>query len=453
MKPSDPRQLAFTVLSQVEEGGFADLSLDAALARCPGMDPRDRGLATELVYGVLRQRGRLDFALARFCSKQLSKVESRVLNLLRLGAYQVLMLDRVPAPAAVHETVELARRLGLERATGFINGILRALIRGEGQIPWPDPAADPLGHLQHGLSLPAWLARDWLRRYGAQEAAALAEAMAGQPPFCLRVNTLKGSRDQYLEMLRAAGHQAEPTVYAPEGVRLTARAAAPLPGDAAGWYQVQDEASMLIAHLLGARPGERILDACSAPGGKTTHIAALAENRAGVVALDLHPQRVRLVEEGARRLGCRGIETRAWDLTRPPAFLEPGSFDRVLVDAPCSGLGVLRRNPEIRWRRGAGDIKRMAALQGSILDNVAALVRPGGVLVYSLCTLTEAESEETLARFLARQPRFAREDLRPLTPPGWAELFDDQGALRSFPHRHGGMDAFYAVRLRRQQGD
>jgi 16S rRNA (cytosine967-C5)-methyltransferase len=212
---------------------------------------------------------------------------------------------------------------------------------------------------------------------------------------------------------------------------------------------VQDEASMLIAHLLAPQKGEKLLDACAAPGGKTTHIAALVQNEASVLALDLHPQRVRLIDEGAERLGCVQIDARPWDLTRPPDFLQPDSFDRVLVDAPCSGLGVLRRNPEIRWRRTKDEIRRMAALQKIILENVAPLVRPGGVLLYSLCTLTPEETTGVVEAFLRKHDDFTPEDLRS-DFPHWRELFDGQGALRTFPHHHGGMDAFFACRFRRR---
>ena len=207
---------------------------------------------------------------------------------------------------------------------------------------------------------------------------------------------------------------------------------------------------MLVPHLLGPRPGERLLDACAAPGGKTTQLAALAGNRAEILALDLHPQRAALVTAGAERLGCRGITAQAFDMTRTPDFLVPASFDGILVDAPCSGLGVLRRNPELRWRRTPGDLRRLAELQRAILATAAPLLRPGGRLVYSVCTQTPEETGEVLAGFLAAHPDFEREDLRPLSPPHWAPLFDDSGALRSLPHRHDGMDAFWAVRLRRR---
>lgn len=446
----DPRRLVFDVLSRVDEGAYADLVLDAALNCAATLDGRDRGLATELVYGVLRHRGRIDFALARCCSKALTTVESRVLNLLRLGAYQMLLLDRVPARAAVHTTVELARSLRLDRATGFINGILRAIDRQRVEIPWPDAQGDTLGHLQHVLSVPPWLGRRWIHEYGIAEALATAEAQLEPAPFTLRINTLRADRESFLRELEQAGHEALACAFAPEGVRLIRRGDGPLPGAEKGWFQVQDEASMLVPRLLAPQAGERILDVCSAPGGKTTQMAALCENRARILATDLHPQRATLVAEGAARLGCEGIEARAWDFTRRPDFLQPESFDRVLLDAPCSGLGVLRRNPETRWRRTEADIRILAALQGNILDHASSLLRKGGVLLYSLCTWTPEETTGVLAGFLAAHPEFIREDLRPLAPVHWAPLFDDEGALRTQPHRHGGMDAFYAVRLRRR---
>lgn len=443
---NDPRRLAFDILERVGSGSYADRALDAELQRHPGLDPRDRGLVTELVYGVLRQQGRLDYALARFCKQPLGKLENRVLLLLRLGAYQLLCLDRVPESAAVNTTVQLARHHQLERATGFVNGILRSLARGRAQLTWPDARREPLAHLEHALSLPHWLAERWLSELGAVAAQQLAAALLEPAPFSVRVNTLKTDRAGFLQALDSAGHRGAPTHFAPEGVTLTARAAAPLPGDAAGWYQVQDESSMLIAHLLAPRPGERLLDACAAPGGKTTHLAALTGNRAEIIALDLHPQRVRLIEQGAARLGCAGITARSWDLTCPPPFLAPESCDGVLVDAPCSGLGVLRRNPETRWRLQPADITVLAERQAMILNQAAPLVKPGGRLVYAVCTNTPEETERQVAAFLARHPAFRLEPLTNLVPDHWRELLDAHGCLRTWPQYYG-LDGFFAARL------
>ena len=369
-----------------------------------------------------------------------------MLLLLRLGAYQLLCLDRVPDSAAVDTTVQLTRQLKLERATGFVNGILRTLARGKETLAWPDAGREPLSHLQHSLSLPKWLAERWLKELGADEAGQLAAALLEPAPFSVRVNTLKTDRERFLAALVAAGHRGEPTRFAPEGVLLRERAPAPLPGDAEGWYQVQDEASMLIAPLLTPQPGERLLDACAAPGGKTTHLAALTGNRAEIIALDLHPQRLHLVEQGAKRLGCAGIATRCWDLTLPPPFLPAESFDGVLVDAPCSGLGVLRRNPEARWRLQPADITVLAERQAMILRQAAALVKPGGRLVYAVCTITPEETDRQVAHFLARHPDFRLQPLTKLVPEAWRELLDAQGCLRSWPHRCG-LDGFFAARF------
>ncbi len=286
-----------------------------------------------------------------------------------------------------------------------------------------------------------------LRQFPNAESTALAETLCRPAPQTLRVNTLRTDRETYLSKLEAAGHQARPCRYAPEGLILEQRGQRPLPGDREGLYQVQDEASMLIAHLLGARPGERILDACAAPGGKTTHIAALTENQCRIAALDKYPQRVELINRGAGRLGSQNIDARCWNLTEPPDFLMQESFDRILVDAPCSGLGVLRRNPESRWSRSQSDIKELVQLQQTILNNVAPLLKPGGCLLYSVCTFTKAETDEIIENFLATHKDFDQQDLGDLVPSGWRELITDQGTLRTLPHHHDSMDAFFAAQL------
>ena len=444
--PLDARYGAFDILQRVEQGGYADRLLDHYLQRHPAMDVRERGLLTELVYGILRLRGRLDFALAPFSRQKLQRLEPGALRLLRLGAYQLLELDRIPAHAAVHATVELAHQVGLGRVAGLVNGTLRTLERERASIDWPSP--DNLSaYLQHACSLPSWLAKELLRQFPNTDSRALAEALTMAAPLTLRTNTLKTDREALLAALAEAGHSARACRYAPEGIIVEKRAAQPLPGDHEGWYQVQDEASMLIAHLLDAQPGETVLDTCAAPGGKTTHIAALTGSQARILALDKHPQRVELINQGADRIGCQGIEARCWDLTERPDFLESESFDRILVDAPCSGLGVLRRNPESRWSRRPADILTLAELQSTILSQVAPLLRPGGHLLYSVCTFTAAETDAVVKSFLASHPGFVQEDFRALLPAGWLELTTDSGCVRTLPHRHDGMDAFFAARF------
>ena len=450
VKNIDARSAAYEILQRVEQGGYADRLLDSYLQRHSTMDAREKGLLTELVYGILRLRGRLDFALGLFSRQPLHKLETDALLLLRLGAYQLLQLDRVPDHAAVHATVELAHQVGMGRVAGLVNGTLRTLVRQMATIAWPTPDK-PSAYLQHVCSLPKWLAKALLHQFPNAESQALAEALAQAPPQVLRVNTLKTDRQSYLAALAEAGHSARPCHYAAEGIILEQRSSHPLPGDREGLYQVQDEASILIAHLLEAKPGDRILDACAAPGGKTTHLAALTGNQAKILALDKYPQRIEMIEQGGARLGCRGIETRCCDLTVAPASLAPESFDRILVDAPCSGLGVLRRNPESRWSRKPADMKELAALQTTILNHVVPLLRPGGHLLYSVCTFTEAETDAVVRQLLATHPAMALENLRTLMPREWAELFTENGCLRTLPHRHDGMDAFFAARFVKKQ--
>ena len=444
--PLDARYGAYEILQRVEEGGYADRLLDGYLVRHPGMDPRERGLLTELVYGLLRLRGRVDFALQHFSRQPLERLEKNALLLVRLGAYQLLELDRIPPHAAVHATVELAHQVGMGRVAGLVNGTLRTLIREQDTIKWPTPE-NLKAYLQHNCSLPPWLAKELLRQFPNVDSQALAEAFTKAAPLSLRTNTLKIDRETLLAALAEAGHTSKPCRYAPEGIIVEKRAAQPLPGDSDGWYQVQDEASMLMAHLLDPQPGERILDSCAAPGGKTTHIAAITSNQAEIIALEKYPQRVDLITQGANRTGAQNIEARCWDLTEQPGFLAPESFDRILVDAPCSGLGVLRRNPESRWSRRPAHIKELVELQRTILKQVAPLLRPGGHLLYSVCTFTAAETDSIVHNFLATHPGFKQEDFRTLLPTEWQEMTTDKGCVRTLPHHHDGMDAFFAARL------
>ncbi|MFO7576870.1 MAG: 16S rRNA (cytosine(967)-C(5))-methyltransferase RsmB [Pelovirga sp.] len=447
--PHDARRVAYDILLRVADGAYSDLALDSELTRS-SLDQRDRRFVTELVYGLLRLRGRMDFALAHFCDQPLLRLQPEALWLLRIGAYQLLEMDRVPSHAAVDATVELARRLGQGNLTGLLNGVLRALDRGRDALPWPAPE-QVRPYLQHVCSLPAWLAKEIMRLLPNVEARALAEAFAAAPRQTVRVNTLKTDRPAFIAALESAGHHGQPCRFAPEGVVIERRGEQRLPGDAQGWYQVQDEASMLIAHLVDPQPGQRILDACAAPGGKTTHLAALTGNRAEIVALDKSPQRVALLRQGSARLDCPAITARAWDLLVAPDFLAAQSFDRILLDAPCSGLGVLRRNPEGRWNKTAADLRQLADLQLRLLRQVAPLLRPGGLLVYSVCSFTQIETSGVIDAFLAEHgDSFERSPLRASLPDDWDVLLGDQETLRTYPHRHDGMDAFFAVRLRKK---
>ena len=447
------RDLARGVLVRVErDGAFAGRALAAALDRAPEMTPADRGLATELVYGVLRRRARLDRAIAALAHKGIDGLDVEVRAALRVGAYQLLFLDRVPAYAAVSDAVEACKRAKGQGAAGFANAILRGLGR-TGEPPLPDANTDPALFLEIAAGFPPWLARLALAELPPADALAFGEASVAAAPVTLRANTARIDRDALLERLRAERPDAalELSPVAPDAI-LARRFDAP--ATTAAWRDglcaVQDAGAQVIAELCGAAPGERILDACAGVGGKTAHLLALAGGRAQVEAVDVSPAKLRDAERALARLGLGSAKLAVADLTRP--LPEAGVFDRALLDAPCSGLGVLRRHPEALLRRTQADLTALAAAQRRMLSTVAAALRPGGLLVYAVCTFDRAECEDVVQAFLREHPRF---QVEPATAAGgrvpWPRLMlaggPAAGAIRTWPQRDDA-DGFFAVRLR-----
>jgi 16S rRNA (cytosine967-C5)-methyltransferase len=437
----DARQLAHDILQRVEStDAFADVVLAHRLADAP-LAARDRALVTRLVYGTITWQGRLDHHLGALVRMPLERLEPAVRTALRLGLYQLLFLDRVPVYAAVDGSVRLARAAGTG-AAGLVNAVLRRAARaGVEGLALPHPAADPIERLAVEWSHPRWLVERWARELGVTDLTRLLRANNVRGVSAVRANPLRTTRAALAAELEAAGIVTTPSAWAPDAL-VVERGAARVRGLPA-WHEgrlaFQGEASQLIAPLLGAAPGDRILDACAAPGGKTAHLAALSGERGLVVALDARPGGLRIARGEAARLGAPGVRTLAGDARRPPLA---GPFDAVLVDAPCTGLGTLRRHPEVRWRRQPADVTRLAALQQAILTGVAPLVGANGVLVYAVCTFTREENEAVVENFLATQPRFALE-----RAPAPSALLTADGYLRTLPHRDG-LDGFFAVRLR-----
>lgn len=442
---ADPRRSAFDILVRVErERTFAEPLIDRELSGGALRGP-DRGLLTELVYGVLRRAATLDYLVDLFCATRAAKLERSVLILLRLGLYQIFFLDRIPVSAAVNETVTLAREKA-PRATGLVNAVLRRSDRERSSVVWPDRERDPAGYLALRHSHPRWIVEEWIAQLGFEEAEALADVMATPPPLTLRVNTLRTSREKYLELLKEAGTEAEPSRHSPHGIRILSRTAVPaLPGFGEGFAIVQDESSQLASLLLDPRAGERVLDACASPGGKATHLAQIMTDRGEVIAWDVSEKKLTLIADNAHRLGIGIIRPSVADARAPHQDLTP--FDRILVDAPCSALGVLRRTPEGKWWKTPDDVARLAQSQRRILAGAASLLKPGGTLLYSTCSTTTAENEAIVEDFLSHHTGFMLEDLNHLFP-GLSGFITDRGMFRSWPHRHG-MDGFFAARLRR----
>lgn len=434
------REIAFEVLRRVEEGGaYASRALDAALDQAGAVDPRESALATELVYGTLRRALQLDAALAPHSRRAIDRVDPAARVALRLGAYQLLFL-RTPSHAAVGETVSLAKGVDHGRAAGYVNAVLRSLSRAPSP-PSPPPAElDPVANLAVSESLPGWLAAEWISWLGEARARSLAAAMNRPAPLVLR----SPRRDELLSRLREGGVEARVTDRSPHGVAVDGAAVEQVVRSARGVpFQVQDESAQLVtlfaAGGLGDRP-VRVLDLCAAPGGKAFHLAEILPPGSEVVAVEIHPRKADALRREAGARGLPGVQVVCADGSKPIPGLEPASFDAVLVDAPCAGLGTLRRHPELKLRRSAADLARFADLQEGILRNAIRYARPGAPVTYSVCSLSRAEGPGVVARV---------SDLARRSPPpaGFPpDALTAEGDLLTLPDLHGG-DGFYAARL------
>ncbi|HLT31270.1 MAG TPA: 16S rRNA (cytosine(967)-C(5))-methyltransferase RsmB [Myxococcaceae bacterium] len=434
------RTLAIEVLARVAAtDAYLNVVLDTALSEAPPTDARDAGLATELVYGTTRRQLTLDHAIAPFSTRKLETLEDKVLAALRIGAYQLFYL-RTPVHAAVGDTVQALKDVGLTRASGFVNAILRKLSKLEA-IPLPPPE-DAVAHLSIRESHPAWLVRRWLAAYGREQTEAILVANNSPAPLTLRVNRSRIERAEMLTRFGDAGLQAHPTRHSSVGIVIPQPGRVQdLDGYDEGLWQVQDEAAQLVG-LYAAFPREaRIYDACAAPGGKACHLAERNE----VVAADLHANKLRKIKAEALRLGVDArITLLAHDATQPlPA--SAGRFDAALVDAPCSGLGTLRRHPELRYRRQEEDIARLAALQERIFNRAAEAIPPGGLLVWSVCTTEPEEGIQQVKAFLKSHPGWSAE---PPAPTAGLSFPSTESWLRTLPGPEG-FDGFFAARLRR----
>jgi 16S rRNA (cytosine967-C5)-methyltransferase len=444
--PAGPRDLALDALARVDQGAWANLVVPRLLASS-GLGAGDRAAVTDLVYGSLRMRGAIDHALRPLSRQPLERLEPAVLRGLRLGAYELLFAGTAPH-AALNEVVGAVRRGGTAGQGGYVNAVLRQLSRRPPR--WPDPSRDPVGWATTRGSHPAWMVELAIDRLGAEEALELVDADNQRPQVTLRVTPGRRTRDELLVELESVGVPARPSPLSPDCVLLEHGEPGALAAIAEGRAVVQDAASALVAPALGAAPGELVLDLGAGPGGKAGHLAALG---ARVLAVELHPARARMVRELAGRLG---LERRLWtvtgDGTRPA--VAAGAADAVLIDAPCSNLGSLRRRPEARWRHGPDELERLTALQGALLDAGAEALRPGGHLVYSVCTWTRDETDEVVDAALRRHP-----ELEPAPLDGLPGATGTAGATgpaalsdrhQFWPHRDGS-DGIFLARLRKNR--
>ncbi len=442
----DARSLALHTLREIyTKDAYADIALDRALQKHPLPD-NERRLATELVYGVVRRRDTLDALISQLATKPAGKQELPVRLILQLGLYQLRYLESIPNPAAVHTTVELGRQNRLNHATGFINGILRNYLRlAEKGDPLRLPD-DPVKRIAVQHSYPIWVVQLWAEQYGLTETEALCVALNQSPTIDIRVNTLRATPEQVQSVFAAAGVAIEPVAGLPTGFRLVGRGGSidTLPGFADGWWTVQDGAAQLVGHLLAPHAGETVIDACAAPGGKTLHLAAFMDDKGTVIALDRTASRLTALSRAVERLGVTSIRIHEGDSRSQPQF--HGQADRVLLDAPCSGLGTLHRHADARWRQTPDTLAELVTLQQELLEETARWLKPDGVLVYATCTLNQAENETQVTNFLARHPQWH------IVPPDAGfparHLVRPEGWISVLPHRDG-MDGFFMVKLSR----
>jgi 16S rRNA (cytosine967-C5)-methyltransferase len=451
---SNPRQLAFAALRSIQRGVFADVALDKVLQPVE-LAARDRGLLTELVYGCVRRQRTLDFFIDCLATKPATQQPPELRLILHIGFYQLHYLDQVPPSAAVNTTVELAKQNGFAGLTGFVNGLLRQYLRQRptdisadasepvlnqliAQLPHQSSPATQLG-IWH--SYPDWIVEVWLEQFGVAATEQLCRAMNQPPPIDLRINTLRTTLEAVEAAMQTAGISTQRIPHLPQALRLPHTGNIQnLPGFQAGEWIIQDSGAQLVGYLVDPQPGEVVVDACAAPGGKTLHLAELMGDRGQVWACDRAP-RLKKLQENCDRLGLRSIHLCPGDSRTLTQFK---NCDRVLVDAPCSGLGTLNRHADARWRQTPESVEELAVLQQSLLTQAATWVKPQGSLVYSTCTLHPAENEAVLQAFLSQHPTWQIQP--PAADSPVAPFANAEGWIKVLPHEQG-MDGFFMVRL------
>ncbi|HZG61143.1 MAG TPA: 16S rRNA (cytosine(967)-C(5))-methyltransferase RsmB [Anoxybacillus sp.] len=446
MKGKNVREVALETLLAIEKNqAYSNLLLNKMIEKHQ-LSSKDVGLLTEIVYGTIQRRDTLDYFLRPFLKKP-SKLEVWVKVLLRLSLYQMLYLDRVPDRAAIYEAVEIAKKRGHKGIASMVNGVLRAIQR-EG-VPSLEQIADPVERLAVETSHPLWLVKRWVKQFGMDEARKMCETNLLPPEQTARVNITRATIDETIERLRQEGVEVAGGDVAPEAIKAEKGNLAHTLAYKEGYLTIQDESSMLVAKALGVKENERVLDSCAAPGGKSTHIAELMHNTGQVVSLDIHDHKVKLIQEQAERLHLTNIQTKVLDSRKVNEYFEKETFDKILVDAPCTGFGVLRRKPDIKYVKTENDIRQLAKIQREILDAVAPLLKKGGILVYSTCTVDQEENSDVVKDFLEHHPEFVMDETMKERLPKKVQPYVKNGQLQILPH-YFGSDGFFIATLRKK---
>ncbi len=440
------RQIALKVLMEVNrDGKYANISLKDNL-RTVDLSARDVAFVAQLVYGALERQLTLDYFLNKFTT--LKKANPWIINILRLGAYQILYLDRVPDSAAVNEAVNLCKKNGLFALSGLVNGVLRNIVRSKESLRLPDSSLSRTENMSLLYSYPLWLTEKWIKDYGEQTAEHIMQPPSAGEGLSIRVNTLKSEPEKLIEEFSKQGIHAEKGLYLREALRL--RYTGDIEEDSLyknGYFTVQGESSMLVAHAVAPKPGQTVLDACSSPGGKAIHMAELMGNKGRVYAWDVHEHRIDLVRANIKRMGADPVIPGVMDAScYSPEFDE--FFDCVLIDAPCSGLGIVHKKPDVKLKVTPDGLKELVSIQERILDACSKYVKPNGVLVYSTCTVNKDENQDMISNFLADHKEFYKEDIALYLPAPLQDAAAD-GMIQLIPYLHN-TDGFFIARLRKR---
>lgn len=454
------REVALECLLTLSHSSTSIASVVDSAFKRHTVEGRERRFINGLVYGVIRWQKQLDWVLDQFINPRF-QLDARHRNILRLGAFQLLHLDGIPAHAAIFETVQLAtsrlRRNRGRKTAGFINAVLRAVQREGTALAYPLLEANPTEHIALSLSYPTWLVKQWLQTRGVSWTLAFCRASNQIAPLALRVNTLLTEREEVCQSLAAIGITATASKMASDGVVLENRAITTFDDANEGTLKdilnrediyVQDESAMLVARLLSPDKAKCVVDLCAAPGGKTTHLAHLMGNAGSIIAVDVSTEKVALLQKNCRRVGACNVKTRVLDATKADlSFMK--TADAVLIDAPCSGFGTLRRHPDIRWNKTLEQLHSLSKIQYSLLKNAARHIKPGGILVYSTCSIEPIENEKVIQRFLTNFPMYTIENAKDFLPDIPPSVITPQGFVQTFPHEHS-VDGAFAVRLRKE---
>ncbi len=452
----DPRAVALKILIRWEKGKpLLDELLSQVLTKSVLPDERDRALVGELVNGVIRHLYYIDFVINRFSKEPLDKMDAEVRNVLRLGAYQIIY-TRIPERVALAESLKiLTKRKRGQWIKNLVNAVLHRIAENKTQLPEP-PRVNPVIYLSVKYSFPEWLINRWLKRWSFEEVEALLKASNSRPPFVVRVNLLKVTRDNLLTYLKKEEvPEARACPYSPAGIILEGFRGkiTDLKAYHFGWISIQDSASQLVGYVLNPKPGQRVLDACAGVGGKTTHIAELMENKGTIWAFDLYPWRLEKLKENFQRLGLKPPKVFQGDVVEELEKLGNPQFDKILIDAPCTGTGVIRKHPDIKWARSEEDFVKVPEKQLRLLKGLAGHLKKGGVMVYATCSLEPEENEFVISKFLEEHPEFEAENLtkffKKVGLSHLNELVEEEKFLKTLPHHHD-MDGFFVARLRKR---